>query len=137
VGDFDDPATHDRAVGNPGDGIGAAGGAGAVVILLGTSSGLDALGSYRLDQDSQDVEDSAEADDAFGSTLAAGDFDGDGHADLAVGVPEEDVGAIGDAGAVNVLYGSAFGLNGDRDQFWNQDSLDVPDRAEAGDNFGG
>src|SRR6266540_5932150 len=33
------------------------------------------------------------------------DFDNDGFADLAVGVSAEDVGAIGDAGAVNVLYG--------------------------------
>ena len=38
------------------------------------------------------------------------DFNNDGFADLAVGVPYEDVGAVIDAGAVNVLYGSAEGL---------------------------
>ncbi len=37
------------------------------------------------------------------------DFNGDGFADLAVGAPLED-GAATDAGAVNVLYGSARGL---------------------------
>ncbi|MDF1514871.1 MAG: hypothetical protein P1S60_13765 [Anaerolineae bacterium] len=33
-------------------------------------------------------------------------FDGDAYVDLAIGVPYEDVGTIGDAGAVNVVYGS-------------------------------
>ena len=31
-----------------------------------------------------------------------GDFNGDGYADLAVGVPGEDLGSVGDAGAVQV-----------------------------------
>ena len=33
------------------------------------------------------------------------DFNGDGFADLAIGVPGEDVGNIGDAGAVNAMGG--------------------------------
>jgi hypothetical protein len=37
------------------------------------------------------------------------EFDNDGFADLAVGVSSEDVGAIGDAGALNVLYGRLEG----------------------------
>ena len=48
----------------------------------------------------------------FGAALAAGDFDGDGRDDLAVGVPGESVGAVDDAGAVNVLYGTASGSGG-------------------------
>jgi FG-GAP repeat len=43
----------------------------------------------------------AEPGDLFGFALAAGDFNGDGAADLAVGVYGED----DFAGAVNVLYG--------------------------------
>ena len=47
------------------------------------------------------------------------DFNGDGRADLAIGV-------IGDghrfAGAVNVLYGSATGLTAAGDQLWTLDS---------------
>jgi hypothetical protein len=50
----------------------------------------------------------AEADDEFGHALAAGDFNDDSEADLAVGVPGEDRGSAADAGAVNVL---AFRLN--------------------------
>ncbi|HEV8420554.1 MAG TPA: hypothetical protein VGR13_04295 [Actinomycetota bacterium] len=58
------------------------------------------------------------------------------HADLAVGVLAEDVGAVGDAGAVNVLDGSSAGLTATGDQFFHQDSAGVLDTAEADDEFG-
>src|SRR3712207_4484445 len=65
------------------------------------------------------------------STLEVrGDFDGDGFADLAVGVPFESLGAAGHAGGVNVIYGSASGLAAERNQFWSQDSPGVADVAE-------
>ena len=66
------------------------------------------------------------------------DFNGDGFPDLAIGVPNEDGGAVSNAGAVNVLYGSAGGLQATSpdDQFWNQDSPGVRDVAEANDQFG-
>jgi hypothetical protein len=54
----------------------------------------------------------AEPDDAFGAALAKGDFNGDNHFDVAVGVPDEAVGSVTLAGAVNVLYGSPGGLTG-------------------------
>src|SRR5207249_11037706 len=79
----------------------------------------------------------ASAADAFGRAVAACDFNGDGFADLAVGVPDENFGAAAaHAGAVNVLYGSPSGVTATADQFWNEDSLDVEGFAELGDNFG-
>ena len=66
------------------------------------------------------------------------DFDGDGYADLAVGVPGEDLGSRAskrDAGAVQVLYGSKYGPTA-RDQLWHQDSKGIKGAAERGDNFG-
>ena len=65
------------------------------------------------------------------------DFNNDGFADLAIGVAGEDVGAATQAGAVNVLYGSAGGLQATSpdDQFWNQDSPGVKDTAESSDSF--
>ena len=55
---------------------------------------------------------SAAQGDAMGAALVAPcDFNGDGFQDLAVGAPNEDVGTIVDAGAVNVLYGSPSGLS--------------------------
>jgi hypothetical protein len=50
------------------------------------------------------------------------DFNGDGHADLAVGVPGEAVGGLGGAGAVNVIYGTATVLKPAGNQLWTQDS---------------
>ncbi|MGH3038100.1 MAG: FG-GAP repeat protein [Gaiellaceae bacterium] len=66
------------------------------------------------------------------------DFNGDGFADLAVGVPFEDVGSVLNAGAVNVIYGSGNGLSAGAgpDQFWSQNSPSVNDTAEQDDRFG-
>jgi hypothetical protein len=74
--------------------------------------------------------------DSFGSALAAGDFDHDGYADLAVGVPNEGVGDIPIAGAVNVLYGSAGGLTAVGSQYFTQSSPGVGSSAEDHDFFG-
>ena len=45
---------------------------------------------------------------------------------------------MGDAGAMNVLYGSAAGLQptSPDDQLWNQDVTSVKDASEVGDAFG-
>jgi FG-GAP repeat len=67
------------------------------------------------------------------------DFNNDGFADLAIGVRNEVLGGAGDAGAVNVIYGSSDGLSATAvrpDQFWTQDSPDVEDTAEQADIFG-
>ena len=65
------------------------------------------------------------------------DFNGDGRADLAVGVPLEDfaTGKTNDGG-VNVIYGSAGGLTATGNQFWSQDSTGIFGGAESGDVFG-
>ena len=70
-------------------------------------AGLTAVGDQLWHQDVTEVEGVAERSDLLGSALAAGDFNGDGELDLAVGVLQENVGAVDSAGAVAVLYGSA------------------------------
>ena len=47
------------------------------------------------------------------------------------------MGAVKDAGAVHVLYGSGSGLTAAGDQFWHQGQAAVIGNAEAGDLFGG
>ena len=137
VGDFNGDGFYDLAAGVQQEDIGAVNAAGAVHIFYGSKTGLAAAGNELLSQNSLGVLDAAEAGDEFGRALAVGDFDRDGFADLAVGVPYEDVGSpvINGAGAVNVFYGSAAGLGG-RDQLWYQDVLGVDGVAEADDNFG-
>lgn len=64
------------------------------------------------------------------------DFDGDGFADLAVGVVTESIGKVWEAGAVQVLYGSASGPTA-RDQFWHRDTKGIKGVAEKQGFFGG
>ena len=78
----------------------------------------------------------SEAGDQFGSALVAGDFNNDGRDDLAIGVANESIGPRIGAGAVNILRGSAAGLNTVSDQLWHQNSANIQGVAEIGDNFG-
>jgi hypothetical protein len=117
--------------------IGAATQAGAVHVIYGGPSGLSSSGDQFWSQDSTDVEDVAETEDYLGDSLGAGNFGNGPQADLAIGSPAEDVGALADAGAVNVLYGSTAGLTATGDQFWFQGAASgLADAIEAGDNFG-
>ena len=144
VGDFDGDGFDDLAVGVPQEdltiGFGLPDG-GAVNVIYGTSSGLTASGDQLWHQDVSGVNDVAEADDFFGFALAAGNFDGDGEDDLAIGVWSEDLpgGWFGnsDAGAVNVLYGTTSGLSSSGDEFWHQDVVGVEGAVEPSDLFGG
>ena len=135
-GDFNGDGVDDLAVGAPGESLGAVAGAGAVHVLYGGAGGLTATGSQLWSQDSVGIVDSAEAGDGFGSTLSAGDFNGDGRDDLAVGVPAEDATTIVDAGFVHVIYGSATGLTATGSQVWHQNVAGVADAIETGDRFG-
>ena len=135
-GDFNGDGKDDLAIGVPGEGIGAIVVAGANSVLYGSAGGLTAAGDQLWHQDTPGVVGMAESGDLFATSLASGDFDGDGKDDLAIGVPLEDIGAIVDAGIVNVLYGSAAGLTAAGDQAWHQNSRGVVGRAEAGDLFG-
>ncbi len=74
--------------------------------------------------------------DMFGAALAAGDVNGDGYDDLAVGAPGEDIGSTADAGALVVLFGSPSGLTSIGSVLRSQSSAGVPGSSEAGDRFG-
>ncbi|GAA2021328.1 FG-GAP-like repeat-containing protein [Nocardiopsis rhodophaea] len=74
--------------------------------------------------------------DEFGAALAATDANGDGYADLAVGLPGEDTGHAPDAGAVTVLLGSRKGLTAAGACAITQDSPGVPGESEPNDRFG-
>jgi hypothetical protein len=70
------------------------------------------------------------------TAAATGDFNGDGIDDVAIGVPSEDVSGNRDAGAVNVLYGTASGLTAAGNQVWHQNTSGVPGVVERGDRLG-
>lgn len=139
VGDFNDDGFDDAAIGVPTESLGSPQitAAGAVHIVPGHSAGLGlGAAAFVLSQATAGMEDEAEAADFFGGALTAGDYDGDGYDDLAVGVWMENVGAIGNAGAVHLIYGSSGGLTTAGNRFLHQNSPNVPDLAEADDRFG-
>ena len=96
-----------------------------MIVLYGESgvTGLGAVHAEYWTQDTPGIEGGAEAGDGFGSSLAAGNFNGDSCWDLAVGVPYENIGAVDDAGAVHVLHGDHgwLGLESTGSQVWWQE----------------
>jgi hypothetical protein len=157
-GDFDGDTVGDLAVGMPGATgrcrvlpPGCTADAGRVVILYGSSpDGLGTAGHQVLAQgfptggnfiDVGDTND--EANDRFGSVLAAGNFDNDRFDDLVIGVPREDLEqflapTLTNAGMVHVAYGSANGISS-RIAIFNQriaQSAGVSDAPEAGNQLG-
>lgn len=100
VGDFNSDGYADLAVGAPGENYSNSGAnAGVVYVFFGADNGL---GSPILFD--QRPSGGNEAGDKFGSSLAAGDFDGDGDDDLAAGAPGENyVGTGSNEGVVFVF----------------------------------
>jgi len=134
-GDFNDDGFTDLAVGAPGEDVGDVDGAGAGVVLNGTAGGFGTEGdaAVRLTQAQAAVPGGAETADAFGTSVAAGDFDRNGVTDLAVGVPGEN----GGSGRVNLLPGRAgLGLGELTGSTVSQGTPGVPGAVENGDRFG-
>ncbi len=81
-----------------------------------------------------EVQGANEPGDKMGAALAAGDFNGDGYDDLAMGCPGEDVGSVQDAGAIVVARGSFSGLDHQGSYVLTAD--DANSVVEAGAQFG-
>jgi hypothetical protein len=144
--DYNGDGYADLAIGAPDEDIASITAAGGVNVIYGSASGLSATSKpdQFWSQSTGGINDNAEQGDRFGSSLAYGDFNGDGYDDLAIGIPEEDIGSATDSGAVAVIYGSSAGLKssaasdmtGRTDQFWHQNVASIEDSAEQGDSFG-
>lgn len=141
TGDFNGDGLHDLAIGVPGEdynGSGSTiiGNAGGVYVFFASSTGTGIVttNQKKLAQFMTDLEDDIENNDYFGGQLAAGDMTGGGVADLAIGVPGEDM-----HGAVHVVPGlqDSFLFQTAWDKLWSQDSIGVSDSGEVGDLFGG
>jgi len=136
TGDFNGDGFDDLAIGNPGENELR----GSVHVIFGSANNLTSNGNQRWRQGggpNGKLEDDDDRSDLFGLALAAGDFDGDGFDDLAVGVPGES----GQEGVVNVIYGSNGGLTDNGNQRWRQGNddngrLEGDDGREDGDGFG-
>jgi Raf kinase inhibitor-like YbhB/YbcL family protein len=106
--------------------------AGVVHVIYGSEQGLSSVGNDLWQQGTDGIVDDFEGGDQFGKALTTGDFNRDGFADLAVGVPFEDssVPVTDGVGAVNIIYGSEQGLTSTDNQIhWQENGI-------AGSNFG-
>jgi disulfide bond formation protein DsbB len=140
VGDLNADGRAELAVGVPGETVDEPpvfiAERGVVHVLVGSPGGLSGTGSQLWSQDSPGIAEQAEDGDRLGSSLAIGDFNGDGPADLAVGVPGENLNRGFGSGVVHVLYGAATGLTAAGSQLWSQDSPGVAGASEFLDFFG-
>jgi hypothetical protein len=98
------------AVGAPGiDFLGSTSNAGAVYTLRGISGGLTASGTVAWFAGGRGLPGVSSSNDRFGSALAAGDFNGDGRDDVAIGEPGEDFGGAAiNAGQLTVVDNASY-----------------------------
>ena len=133
--DFNGDGFTDVAIGDPDEDVGGVTRAGVVHIRYGVAGRIG--GGEETTVTQADAGESVESGDRFGAVLKVGYVDGDGCADLVVGVPDEDVGSTADAGVVQVLFGSPDGLgHGTPSQVIRPGAAGVPGTAAAGDRFG-
>jgi hypothetical protein len=135
AGDFNGDGHADLAIGAPGETVNSAANAGIVYAVYGSAAGLSVAGNQYWTQESLNLGSVSKTGDQFGAALAVGDFNGDGMADLAIGVPGKPIGSSAGAGAVDVLYGSSVGMTTVHDQFWDEKLLGGA--TESGEGFGG
>ena len=128
AGDINGDGYADLAIGVPGENNNT----GFVSIIFGSIAGLTSDDDQFISQDTSGIEGGAEEGDYFGGSLAIGDFDMDGFADLAIGVPREN----NRQGYINVIYGSSSGLTSENNAMFRQGLNGIRGGSEAYDNFG-
>jgi hypothetical protein len=116
--DFNGDGFQDQALGSPYGDVGSVTNAGFISVVYGSATGLNITATPGtqaphptvINQNSPGIPGGVEAEDQFGYALTSADFDRDGYADLAVGIPGEDTGAGADAGLDTIIWGTPSGL---------------------------
>ncbi|WP_030929239.1 FG-GAP and VCBS repeat-containing protein [Streptomyces sp. NRRL B-24720] len=135
IGDFDKDGYGDLAIGRGYEQ--PDGERGYVTVQYCGSAGPNtARKPVKFTQDTAGVPGASENEDYFGAAVAAGDVNGDGYADLAIGAPGEDLAGKRQGGMVTVLLGRAGGLSGTGAKAYDQNTSGVAGAVENDDYFG-
>jgi hypothetical protein len=102
------------------------------ILQLRAGTPLTVARELTLSQTAGGVPGSDEPGDSFGRSLAIGDINRDGFADLAIGASGED----DDGGRVTVVHGAASGWRARGNFIYDQNTAGIPGVREAGDAFG-
>ncbi|MGW3566579.1 FG-GAP-like repeat-containing protein [Streptomyces sp. NPDC000941] len=129
VGDVNGDGFDDVVVG--GDGWDS-----KVRVAYGSASGLSDANTKSFDQSLPGLYGAEEEGDGLGTAISVDDVNGDGYADIALGIPGEDFSGLTDAGSFALVPGSASGFTGTGSQVFHQNTPGVPGVAESGDKFG-
>ncbi|AWE48511.1 FG-GAP-like repeat-containing protein [Streptomyces nigra] len=134
VGDLNGNGSPDLVVGNPEDPSQSPGTAlgGQVTVYFDAGYGGSPSSVQTITQDTSGVPGAGEAKDRFGASVAVGDTDKDGRADLVIGAPGEN----GNSGSVIVVRGTAGRLDTAHARTWTQNTAGVAGTSETGDTFG-
>jgi hypothetical protein len=137
IGDFDGDGHEDMAIGEPGENLSGDGSSedGLVHVLYGGSRHLHVSDDHFLTARRVGIRHGT--DNEFGDALGAGDFNGDGFDDLAVGAPGQGVDPpVPSDGAVAVLFGGRQGLDPKRkqNQFLTEETPGIAGNGASGVN---
>ena len=142
-GDFNADGMPDLAVSAPEQVVRGQNGAGRVFVLPG-ERGLGAVttGALSLDREPEEVPGDPLGREGLGEAMAMGDFNGDGHADLAIGAPGARPNELTGAGALLLVFGApndpeTGDLTPLRYVELSRDIEDIASFAEQGAGFGG
>ncbi|MFN3216526.1 MAG: S8 family serine peptidase [Acidimicrobiales bacterium] len=108
AGDIDYDGADDLVIGVPGARVGRTRAAGAIVVVHGSTEGLDPRRATRLHEDTRGVAGDADRDERFGAVLAMGYLGADVFADVVVGVPGR--AEAGGSGGALAIRGTRNGL---------------------------
>lgn len=129
VADMGRNGKGDLAIGAPG----SLQGRGALFVVYSVGGTVDPTQAAQFEQ--QDLGLQADDLDRFGFALLAARFDGTGKADLAVGIPNDDLGSVR-GGSVVVMQGTPDGITAAGAEHWTEEDVDIPGDSVSRDGFG-
>ncbi|WP_345015301.1 VCBS repeat-containing protein [Streptomyces shaanxiensis] len=121
VADLDRDGVDDIVVGTPYEGVAGKNRSGEVTVIPGRRTGALGTGSYAFNQFTAGVGGGNELDDFFGTTVSAGDVNGDGRPELFVGASGEN----NFTGAVWVFPGAGTGPTAKNSRVFNAFSVNL------------